>query len=83
MMKSTFRDIDLFGVFPYFYKAGDHLSHLFFNSVLDWLSFNNEIMKSQLKAMNPVPLISAIIRFNFDLASVYVLPCLKYAFYWP
>ena len=40
-MKSTFSDIGLFWVLPHLYKAGDNFFHLFFNSALDWLSFNN------------------------------------------
>ena len=85
MVKSTFKDIDPFWVLPYLYKVGDHLSHLLFNSTLQWLSFNINMINSQLKIMasSALPPISAIIKFDFIPALVYVLPCLKDAFYWP
>ena len=82
-MKSLFREINPFWVLPYLYKAGDHFFHIFFNSAQDWLSFNNRMINSQLEAMHPMPLLSAIIEFIFNLVSVYVLPCLKYSFYKP
>ena len=42
MIKSIFRDIDPFWILPYLNEAGDHFPDFFFNSALDWLSFNDK-----------------------------------------
>ena len=41
------------------------------------------MINSQLETVDLMPSLSAIIKFDFNLASVYVLPCLKDAFYQP
>ena len=80
-MKSTFRNIVAFWVYPCLYKPRDPLHHFVFNSALDWLSFNDRNKYDEFQ--HPVPLLSSIIKFSLSLTSVYVLPCSKDALYLP
>ena len=56
---------------------GPKCSPVLLDSALVKLSFSNKHMNSQLDTVDLMPLLLAIIKNSFNIASVYVLLCLK------